>query len=115
MNGFDSKLFSAALLSHTTRKGLSLRVAAASSGVSVSTLSRIARGEVPDVDTFAKLVKWLEIDANVFCDKPAGGEMTEPEKYAWLQVCLQDCGAPHDLISAIITIVKLVAQGEQEK
>jgi len=35
-------------------------------GVSASTLSRIEQGNVPDVETFLKLCKWLEVSTNEF-------------------------------------------------
>lgn len=35
-------------------------------GVSASTLSRIEQGNVPDIDTFLLLCKWLDVPANFF-------------------------------------------------
>lgn len=35
-------------------------------GVSASTLSRIEQGKVPDVDTFIKVCKWLEVSTDEF-------------------------------------------------
>lgn len=34
--------------------------------VSASTLSRVEQGKIPDLDTFIKLCKWLEVSADYF-------------------------------------------------
>lgn len=44
--------------------GIGIREAAARIGVSQATLSRIEVGKMPDLDTFTKLCKWLEVDPN---------------------------------------------------
>lgn len=38
-------------------------------GVSASTLSRIEQGNVPDVDTFVRICKWLEVSMDEFSDE----------------------------------------------
>lgn len=47
-------------------KKFSWRQVAAEAGVGPSTLSRMAKGNRPDVDSFAALVEWLGIPANTF-------------------------------------------------
>ena len=45
------------------RRGeLGLRAAAAEIGTSAPTLSRIESGKMPDLQTFGKLCRWLEVD-----------------------------------------------------
>lgn len=44
------------------RGGIGLRAAAADIGTSAPTLSRIESGKTPDLQTFIKLCRWLEID-----------------------------------------------------
>ena len=39
-----------------------IREVAAEIGVSPATLSRVERGNVPDLDTFAKICRWLKVD-----------------------------------------------------
>ena len=39
-----------------------IREVAAEIAVSPATLSRVERGNVPDIDTFAKMCRWLRID-----------------------------------------------------
>ncbi len=45
------------------RGGRGIRAVAAEIGISAATLSRIETGKQPDLDTFAKICKWLDIDA----------------------------------------------------
>jgi transcriptional regulator with XRE-family HTH domain len=51
------------------RDGLKLREAAAQAGVSAATLSRVLNGKVPDTATFAALVRWLGVSADLFIDR----------------------------------------------
>lgn len=44
------------------RGGRGIRLVAAELGVSAATLSRVERGYLPDLDTFGKICRWLEID-----------------------------------------------------
>jgi transcriptional regulator with XRE-family HTH domain len=52
-----------------TRDGLKLREAALQAGVSAATLSRVLNGKVPDTATFAALVRWLGVSADLFIDR----------------------------------------------
>jgi len=46
--------------------GLKLRDAATQTGVSAATLSRVLNGKLPDTKTFAALVRWLGVSADLF-------------------------------------------------
>ena len=49
------------------RRGtLGVRAAAAEVGVSSATLSRVENGQMPDLETFAKICRWLGVDPNEF-------------------------------------------------
>lgn len=48
------------------RNGRGVRAAAAEAGVSSATFSRVENGHMPDLETFAKLCKWLERDPREF-------------------------------------------------
>jgi transcriptional regulator with XRE-family HTH domain len=52
------------------RGGLSWRQVAQQTGVGASTLSRLAQGHRPDVDSFAALVHWLGLPAEDFLRHP---------------------------------------------
>lgn len=51
------------------RDDLKLREAAEQAGVSAATLSRVLNGKVPDTTTFAALVRWLGVSADLFIDR----------------------------------------------
>ena len=55
---FNAKKFGMHVASHRRGLGLRLRGAATELGVSAATLSRIERGEKPDIDTFVKICLW---------------------------------------------------------
>ena len=44
------------------RGGRGIREAATEIGISPATLSRVERGNVPDLDTFGKICRWLHLD-----------------------------------------------------
>ena len=50
----------------TKRGGRGVRAAAADAGISPATLSRIENGHMPDLETFAKVCRWLERDPREF-------------------------------------------------
>lgn len=47
-----------------------IRAAAAEAGVSSATLSRVENGHMPDLVTFAKICRWLEVDPREFLGVP---------------------------------------------
>lgn len=50
----------------TRRGSKGVRAAAAEVGVGAATLSRVENGQMPDLQTFAKICKWLELDPGDF-------------------------------------------------
>lgn len=59
---FDLRAFHSALDGQRIAKGLTWKEVAEQSGVSASTLTRIAKGRRPDVDGLALLLVWLGVD-----------------------------------------------------
>src|SRR5579859_6699288 len=59
--------------SERRQRGLSWRQLAQEAGVGPSTLSRMAQGNRPDVDSFVALVQWLGMPAEQFMRGGAGG------------------------------------------
>lgn len=95
-------------------KDLSWRELARQIGVSASTMSRLAQGQNPDINAFARMVRWLNVQAEAFIvedGRPvnAPGE-EEPELIAQLAPLLRarkDLGARdvqllEDLISSAV-------------
>lgn len=52
------------------RQNRGVRAAAAEVGISSATLSRVENGHMPDLETFAKICKWLDRDPREFLDIP---------------------------------------------
>ena len=48
------------------RAGRGVRAAAADVGISSATLSRVENGNMPDLETFAKICRWLDRDPREF-------------------------------------------------
>ena len=74
---------SALIKAKRREKDIGLRDAAAESGVSASTLSRLERGAataLPDGDTLTKLASWLDLPvSSVLTDKAGKKDNEEPE------------------------------------
>ncbi|MBI2373859.1 MAG: helix-turn-helix transcriptional regulator [Deltaproteobacteria bacterium] len=62
----DLPKFYAALDAARKARALSWRQLASEAGVSASTLTRMAQGRRPDVDSFALLVRWVGLSADTF-------------------------------------------------
>ena len=54
------------VLDERNRRGISLREAAAETGIPFNTLSRVEKGHVPDLPKFKRLVEWCGVDINQF-------------------------------------------------
>jgi transcriptional regulator with XRE-family HTH domain len=63
---FDSQRFYEAVDRHRTELDVSWRQVAGQLSLSPSTFSRLAQGRRPDVDTFVKLLAWLDRPAEDF-------------------------------------------------
>ena len=61
----NTELLSSMLKNKRGKKGLRA-VAEEIGSVSAPTLSRIEQGKIPDVDTFIKICKWLEVATDTF-------------------------------------------------
>jgi transcriptional regulator with XRE-family HTH domain len=65
---FDVDAFFAALDAHRQAKKRTWKQVAAETGVSASTLTRMAQGRKPDVDGLAALLRWSGLKAEDFRD-----------------------------------------------
>src|SRR5262245_10205683 len=63
---FDAEGFFAALDDQRDSKGLTWKQVAGESGVSASTLTRMAQGRRPDIDSLAALAKWSGLSTDEF-------------------------------------------------
>ena len=53
-----------------SRRGISLREAAADTGIPLNTLARVEKGHVPDLPKFKRLVEWCGADIKQFFETP---------------------------------------------
>jgi transcriptional regulator with XRE-family HTH domain len=72
---FDAARFYQALDVTRAARRLNWKQVAERSGVSASTLTRLAQGKRPDVDSMAALVSWSGLSADDF----VGGQREQPE------------------------------------
>jgi transcriptional regulator with XRE-family HTH domain len=72
---FDARGFYQALDTTRAARRLNWKQVAEKSGISASTLTRIAQGKRPDVDSMAALVAWSGLSADEF----VGGQKQRPE------------------------------------
>jgi len=67
-----------AIESKLNDEGLKLREAAGQIGISAATLSRVINGKLPDTGSFAALVNWLGVSADLFIGGPQRSTGPEP-------------------------------------
>lgn len=84
---FDADAFHAALDGVRRARKLHWKDVAAASGVSASTLTRMAQGKRPDVDGLAALVAWSGLDADDFIRSSA--ERPKAEALAMISTYLR--------------------------
>lgn len=68
---FDHERFFAALNARRISRHLTWKQVAEESGVSASTLTRMAQGKRPDVDGLSALLKWGGLQSDSFVDLPS--------------------------------------------
>lgn len=86
-----------------------IRSAAAEADVSSSTLSRVENGHVPDLATFAKICRWLEVNPAIFLGVEA---TTAPQRTAVVHFRKKKTVSP-DTASSLAELI-LAAQRAKE-
>ncbi len=86
---FDVEGFHAALDSQRKALAMSWKEVADESGVSASTLTRMAQGKRPDVDGLAALLSWSGLQAETFIRKSGEEEQKKPEPLAQITAVLR--------------------------
>jgi transcriptional regulator with XRE-family HTH domain len=75
---FDNEAFFGALDSTRASRGLTWKEVAEQSGVSASTLTRMAQGKNPDVDGLAALLAWSGLTSEAFVKPHSSPRPMEP-------------------------------------
>lgn len=102
---FDSNGFYEALDSTRRARNLNWKQVAAQSGVSASTLTRMARGRRPDVDGLAALVSWSGLRTDDFVR--SRGQQDGPEPLAMISTYLRaDKNLTPEAAAALDQVIK---------
>ena len=102
---FDSSGFYEALDATRRARNLNWKEVAAQSGVSASTLTRMAQGRRPDVDGLAALVSWSGLKSDDFVRSEA--HQGEPEPLAMISTYLRsDKNLSPEAAAALDELVK---------
>ncbi|ADJ43941.1 XRE family transcriptional regulator [Amycolatopsis mediterranei S699] len=102
---FDAEAFYAALDSVRQARKLNWKQVAGESGVSASTLTRMAQGKRPDVDGLAALVAWSGLDADDYVRSEEG--RPEPEPLAMISTYLRsDRNLSNEAATALDEMIK---------
>ena len=103
---FDADAFYAALDGERQARQLTWKKVADESGVSASTLTRIAQGKRPDVDSLAALAAWSGLNVDRFVKGRLSGQ-EEPERLAMISTYLRtDPQLNEEAATALDEIVK---------
>ncbi len=113
---FDVEAFHAALDSQRLAMGMTWKGVAVESGVSASTLTRMAQGKRPDVDGLAALLKWSGLQAEMFIRKNKGEPKKKPETLAQITAVLRaDKSLSRDSATAVEHILRAAYNRLAEK
>ncbi|MCE9555427.1 MAG: helix-turn-helix domain-containing protein [Planctomycetes bacterium] len=108
---FDAEGFFDALDDVRVTKTLTWKQVASESGVSASTLTRMAQGKRPDVDSLAGLLKWSGLSADDFVVDGAGARSKSPSPLASIAAQFRrDKKLPPDGKKAIEATLKAMYQ-----
>jgi transcriptional regulator with XRE-family HTH domain len=107
---FDVAAFYAALDAHRSARGMTWKQVAAATGVSASTLTRMAQGRRPDVDGLAALVQWSGLDSAAFV-RDGDEQRGQPEPMAMISTYLRsDPHLTHEDAQALEDIIRAAYQ-----
>lgn len=95
-----------------SRRGEStLRVVAKEIGIGPATLMRIESGHMPDIHTFSKVCKWLEVDPGEFLGyKPASSEAPAQERLVLSAHLKADHTPKKETVAALAKMIMLAAE-----
>lgn len=111
---FDAGAFYQALDSERRARRLNWKQVAAESGISASTLTRMAQGKRPDVDGLAALVAWSGLDADEYVRSRE--QRPEPEALAKISTYLRsDKNLTPEAAEALDELVKVTYERLRRK
>jgi len=93
------------------RGAVGVRAAARDAGISPATLSRVENGNVPDLETFEKLCRWLGEDPGRFLDAPLAGVVASVQFRAKSTRAKETADALGSVILAVQAMLDKEAEG----
>jgi len=101
----NTELLAGMLRNRRADKGLRA-IANEIEGVSFATLSRIEQGKIPDVDTFIRICKWLNVSTDTFINKdlPQGTISRKEQVVAHLRA---DRELSKGAVNALIKVIEM--------
>lgn len=107
MGQFDAGAFHAALDGQRQSRGITWKKVAEESEVSASTLTRMAQGRRPDVDSLARLTTWSGLKADDFIVGKRNDGGPQPDPLAQITALLRaDANLSQDAATAIEAAIK---------
>lgn len=102
----NSQMLSSAIKSKRGKKGLR-ETAEEIGNISSATLSRIEQGNLPDVETFIKICKWLGVSTDTFIqgNKSTVSELSEKDKIVYQLRSSQELD--QETINAMVAMVNV--------
>jgi transcriptional regulator with XRE-family HTH domain len=77
--GFDQARLVQDIRARRARLGLSQRTASKQAGLGPTTISRVERGNPPDVKTLAQILLWLDLPANRYFEQRHPSQQVQPD------------------------------------
>ena len=103
MQSINTASLSEMIRSKRANRGLR-EVAKEIGDVSVSTLSRVENGSLPDIDTYVKICDWLDVSLEYFAIKKEESNSIKQSVVANLRA---DKTLPHEIAEALIKMINL--------
>jgi transcriptional regulator with XRE-family HTH domain len=110
----NTEMLSSAIKTKRGSKGLR-NTATEIGGVSAATLSRIEQGNLPDVETFIKICKWLGVSTDTFVSgkKNQKADLSEKDKIVYQLRSSRELDP--DTINAMVAIVNVAFTKKPKK
>lgn len=107
MNELNSALLGEMIKSKRANRGL--RETAKDIGISFPTLSRVENGNLPDIDTYLKICKWLDVPTDYFSKEKTtkGSKKSIETKKQVIAHLRADKNLPPSTAEALIEMINL--------
>jgi transcriptional regulator with XRE-family HTH domain len=76
-------------------------------GISIATLSRLEQGKVPDVDTFMRICKWLDVPTDYFSENSQHISVPESNKSRIIAHLRAERELGSDTIDTIVKLINM--------